>query len=181
MCNKLSKTEKKETLKRLEGWYQRSATLHQGIPDVISNIKTFDSFLVLKLRSLDPDGTFALFSGLHMKTSAVVSDLTSAGATTATKDLKRVVAQIDSHGQIIMTVVSIDDKNHWLFVGNSKNLCGTITEFGLKSSEKSLNGGGLAGYGKLHKLKRSPEQFKYMNVDNEYAEQYKKVYSDNPN
>jgi hypothetical protein len=181
MCNKLSKTEKKETLKKLEGWYQRSATLHQGIPYDNNNIKTFDSFLVLKLRVVDPARNFALFSGLHMKTSAVVNDLTSAGATTSTKDLKRVVAQIDNRGQITMTVVSIDDKNQWLFAGNSRTLSGTITEYGLKSSEKSLSGGGLAGFGKLYKLKSSPEQFKNMNVDYEYTQQYNKVYPDNQN
>ena len=175
MCNKLSTTEKKETLKRLEGWYRRSATLHQGIPNDNNNIKTFNSFLVLKLRVVDPCGNFALFSGLHIKSSAVVSDLISAGATTATKDLKRVVVRINSRGQITMTVVSIDDKNVWEFAGNSRTLRGTITEFGLKSNEKAL-GGGLAGYGKLCKLKSSPEQFKDMNVDDEYTQQYDEVY-----
>ena len=101
MCNKLSKTEKKETLKGLEGWFKRSATLHYGIPDDNNNLKTFNTFLVLKIRAVDPDGHFALFSGLQMKTSEVTSDLTSTGATTATKDLKRVVAKIKNNGRII--------------------------------------------------------------------------------
>ena len=68
-----------------------------------------------------------------------------------------------------------------MFAGNSRTLSGTITEYGLKSSEKSLSGGGLAGFGKLYKLKSSPEQFKNMNVDYEYTQQYNKVYPDNQN
>ena len=175
MCNKLYKTEKKETLKGLEGWFKRSATLHYGIPDDNNNIKTYNTFLVLKIRAVDPDGNFALFSGLQMKTQAVVSDLTSIGATTATKDLKRIVAKINNNGRITMKVISLDDKNQWDFYGNSNTLIGTITEFGLKSSEKALSGG-YAGFGKLSKLKSSPKQFKDFDVDVEYAQQYNDVY-----
>jgi hypothetical protein len=180
MCNKLSKTEKKETLKGLEGWFKRSATLHYGIPDDNNNLKTFNTFLVLKIRAVDPDGHFALFSGLQMKTSEVTSDLTSTGATTATKDLKRVVAKIKNNGRITMKVISLDDKNQWDFYGNSNTLIGSITEFGLKSSEKAFSGG-FAGFGKLYKLKSSPEQFKDIDVDVEYAQQYNEIYNDNVN
>ena len=115
---------------------------------------------------------------MHIKTTQVVNSLNSAGATTATMDLKTVVASFNNDGKINMKVVSMDDKNLWDVGENSNNtFSGTITEHGLKTTDNDkVFGGGLAGFTTLRKLNRPPKQFRDFNVDTEYAKQYNKVY-----
>lgn len=181
MTNNLSKKQRSSMLRKLNGWFIRDANLLYGA--VGNDLKSFKSTFVLQLKHIDPDKIFALYKGLHIKTSSVVNDLTSVGATTATLDLKTAVAHFNSNGELCLKVVSIDDKNTWNLVGKPDanghvtSLMGSIDEFGLKSTNNDkVFGGGLAGFCKLTKRNNPPNDYLNYNVEAEYNKQYNKVY-----
>ena len=177
MIHKLSRKERKNAFKKLEGWFKRNTTLEYAVPE--NSTKTFESFNVLKLKHIDPAGYYALYKGLSFKSQATVDNLTSAGATISNTNLKGVVASYDRNtGQTKLEFVAMDDKNIWTCTGNGKKFRGTGTEFGVNTAatnDEALFGGLVGGF-TLKKLKVAPTGIENFNFDTVYKSQYDSVY-----